>query len=61
MKRANDENIVKQIQISWDNVPLYSNEVGYLDTLCVEWCKNVALAEQCESKKKITVDSVSPS
>ena len=40
---ANDENIMKQIQISLDNVPLNSNEVGHFEILCVEWRKNIAL------------------
>ena len=42
---TNDENIGKQTQMSWDNVPLDSNSVGHLDFLCVKWRKNAALAE----------------
>ena len=47
---ANDENIMKQIQISWNDVPLNSNEVEHLEILCIEWRKSVALAEHCKSK-----------
>ena len=42
---TNDEKIKKQVQISWDNVPLNPNNVGHLEILCVKWCKNAVLAE----------------
>ena len=35
----------KQMQISWDNVPLSPDKVGHLEILCVKWRKNAALAE----------------
>ena len=37
--------IKKQLQISWDNVPLNPNKVGRFEILCVKWHKNAALAE----------------
>ena len=39
--------IKKQMQISWDNVPLNPEKVGHLVILCVKWCKNITLAGHC--------------
>ena len=47
MQGTNDENIRKQIQVSWDNVPLIPNYVGHLEIICIKWCKITALAEHC--------------
>ena len=41
-----NENIKKQIQISWDKIPLNSNKVGHFEILFAKWHKSAALAEQ---------------
>ena len=51
MKQGINDEKKKQMQISWDNVPLNPNKVGHSEILCVKWCKNTVLAEHCTTHR----------